>query len=63
MIQYRAFAKEMVAVNLLEHTVEVRSCPKCLPNRVGKMVRVQPHDLHLRWSVVSNCPLITFAFH
>ena len=29
MNQYRGFAKEMAAFNLLEHTVEVRPCPKC----------------------------------
>ena len=29
MNQYRGFAKEMAAFNSLEHTVEVRPCPKC----------------------------------
>ena len=29
MKQYQGFAKEMAAFNLLEHTVEVRPCPKC----------------------------------
>ena len=29
MSQYQGFAKEMAAFNLLEHTVEVRPCPKC----------------------------------